>query len=286
MKKYIISLHSGISGSFINMLDYSNYLCKNFNYKLYWINGRNDNFYSLYKQTFREYKNLQFIKFQRTRKIITATNIVTDFVSLIKLKRDKYFINCKNLYVLDNLELILFLRKIKDNIHISRFENFIWKYETLFDFFNSIGHYDNLKFMITPFILKEFNLQNTDKEKFIPYYKKIDIQALQIIKTKPIKKCFSREYINDNVEYLPKLYGINPFQYECYYYKHRQELSYIEMFGRLIFEFIIMDRKVKFDENLLQYNDGLLDYIKHYGLKKDKLIKEIGDWNESWIFSQ
>jgi len=270
----IVSKHKGISGSPINLLDFQDYLIRNdydvvFNCYNKWY------LQDIIKNSLRRYKTG---KIKEIDEVIVhrRKNVVTDFVSLIKAEP----IVCKKLIVFDNAEL---------SYHLNGITNFFYK-KDIGDLNRILDkhHFSEILFLMPKVNYEKFEI----KYPYIPatiFYKKINIQALLTVPFSDNQKWFFRGERDDNepdaivdyynqsnqlVRVVDRLKGDalkKMFDYSGYIYYRRADRSKFEQFGRSIFEFLIMGKKVHYVDHPNDVNDGLKDYWNHYG-KGDKEI--------------
>ena len=90
------------------------------------------------------------------------------------------------------------------------------------------------------------------------FYKKVNTDMLKAVKVGDNGKTLYRDG-----------FGVvkDIFSFHGYYYKKRKELEYFEQFGRLVFEFAMLGKDVGFEKSPLLYEDGMTDYMLHYGLE-------------------
>jgi CRISPR/Cas system CMR-associated protein Cmr5 small subunit len=124
-----------------------------------------------------------------------------------------------------------------------------------------------------------------------PFFKHINIDVLNTIKTKDLDGYFYRWDIEDDDEKIKgefgeRCYSFPPtwttnrdgmkvplkytesehlFNYKNLIYRRRSYLSYEEQFGRLIFEYILLGKTVYF-LNEKHTEDGLSDYLTHFNI--------------------
>ena len=261
-----ISCHEAVTGSFTNFLDYAILFQKEYNAE---IMTSISYFNSMLQKTYREYDlKHKLLSKQKSIKFLSSDVIFTDFVSLIKLLSGFWILQCDRLILFDNLEVYLFLNQIYSNPLLSRF-SILTKLKSLRRFFEMLIKVKNVFFLVTPSISDKVaeQLQFVDKVRVIPYYKKINIPVFKTIKYSSNGKCFSREYVSQDIHMLRS--NENPFDYDCYIYRRRQILSFYEMFGRMIFEFILLGKEVKILDPHVQ--DGLTLYLQKFGTSKNSI---------------
>lgn len=226
------------------------------------------------KQSNRAYKifNKETIKYNSS---ITDDIIFTDFKGLVTLKKFNIHINCYKFYIFDCLELTLHLKKMEAvfyndqhsilellSLHYFNKCNFLFPESNKFDF---ITQYPNLPYTI--------------------FYKKINYSLLKNMEFKSIDKSFYRQdrdqcniqeflykkFPTHTLISLPKENEIELFDYKnLIYFKKQYALKY-EQFGRIVFEYLLLNKNVYFYDNPFDYNDGLLSYLKYYNISIDPL---------------
>jgi len=123
------------------------------------------------------------------------------------------------------------------------------------------------------------------------FYKKIHLNLLRKIKTFNNGKLFFRSFnfynVSDVVDYvdisnvIKEKYpnsvelSVNEnkdiFNFDGYIYNKKPEVYYYEQFGRLIFEYILLNKKIYWFDNPYEYNDGLKDYLNYYSENKEQV---------------
>ena len=268
MKKIaIVSKHKGINGSPVNLLDFQDYLIN----RLYDVTFCCDNKWyiqDIIKNSLRRYK---IGKIKEIDEVIVhrSKNVVTDFASLIKSEP----IVCEKLIVFDNAEL---------SYHLDGITNFFYKKDI--DDLRKVlekHRFSKILFLMPEVNYKKFIVKYPDLPADI-FYKKINIQALLTIPFRDNGKWFFKAERDHNEpmgvleyyflkEWSGKLNALddknikNMFNYHGYLYYRRAERSYIEQFGRTIFEFLIMGKNVHYFNHPNDSNDGLKDYWNYYG---------------------
>jgi hypothetical protein len=126
------------------------------------------------------------------------------------------------------------------------------------------------------------------------FFKSINIDMLKTIKfenrdgyffrwddLKGYQQLVKEKFGDDGFDYVPewqlkrgqkiplKYNEVNHiFDYKSLVYRRRKYLEYQEQFGRLIFEYILLGKTVYFLGEPFT-DDGLTDYLHHYGIKFD-----------------
>jgi len=298
MKYSIICGHTGIHGSLLNLLDLQDHLIRE---------GNEVDFYCLdidtlkenIGKTYRNYLigNLKYIsihdnpigrKFRKDwneppewidRKYIhTHDTVLTDFKTLINLEipifsnRTVVFDTAELSYHLEGINIDFYpedigdLRRIVDNKHSTRFD-----------------------FLMPPVNLVKFKKKYPDLFSY-EYYKKINLDVLQTIDSSDNGEVFYRadEYkdfprdhgklpdIEKEFPHVTKLKDMKDmFKYHGFIYYRRGDRAHWEQMGRLIWEFILLDKRVHFYETPTWRKDGLNDYMKYYGHNKEEIIKKM-----------
>lgn len=239
----VVSYHTGMHGSIINLLDLQQYLKDREGYSVsFYCRGR-EKLLQIVKLSRRPYKfdNIKenYIIFEK------QSSVITDFKSLVSLYDDRRPIIAKKLIVLDNVELSYYLLSMKSA-----------PYYIEVDLDKCLGfhRFEEVEFLIPPVNYVGFKARH-DYPATI-FYKKINTDMLK----------------------AAAMDGV--FKPQKYHYKKKKKLAYFEQFGRLVFEFIMLGKEVVFEKNPLLYNDGMADYILHYGLEKEKLWEKMGGMYE------
>lgn len=267
----MVSDHRDINGSPINLLDFQDYLIRQ-NHDVIFYTFHKWNFENIISNSLRKYK-IGDVKVIRDVIVHRKCNVVTDFMSLVNINAP---IICENLIVFDNAEL---------SYHLNGITNFFYK--------KDVG---DLRKVLQKHRFKEvvFLMPKVNYDKFIVkypnipssiFYKKINIQALLTVPFSDNKRWFFRGEKDDNepegiIDYFNRSKSVDRlkddglkkmFDYYGYIYYRRKDRSGFEQFGRSIFEFLIMGKRVHYFDNPNDVDDGLKDYWNHYG-KGDKDI--------------
>ncbi len=289
MKYSIICGHTGIHGSLLNLLDLQDHLIRE---------GHEVDFYCLdvpmlklnMAKTHRTYRvgNLKWLYLRKhhrypvtERVMIRADNILTDFKTLINLKIP---IVGTYTWVFDSAELSYHLEGINIDFYpkdIGDLMDIVAKHQTYFNF------------LMPPVNLKKFQ---TKYPKLYSYehFKKINMEPLKTIDTGMNGEFFYRadeysDFPRDDYTMPPierefptvtRLKDMTDmFKYNGLIYYRRGDRAYWEQFGRLIWEFILLDKRVYFYDLPSEAKDGLNDYVNHYGLIKSEVEEKMkGPW--------
>lgn len=281
MKISVIADHRVINGSFLNLLDFQQYLKDFENYTVSFYCNEIKELQNVVKKSFRYYT---FDYISKIKDIMIIKDVViTDFKSLISMYQNKKRIITSKIIVFDTLELTLFLNDVKNNHfypNINLYDMLKWH------------KFSNITFLMPSCNLLKFKEKYPDLESY-EFYKKIYIPKINEIKYYDNGKLFYRIHNYHDIpdikeEDISKLMeltypnsvgliikdGCNLFDYNGYIYKKQKESNYLEQFGRLIFEFFILDKKIYWFDDPYEYNDGLRDYLIHYSDDGD-IIKEM-----------
>ena len=279
MKYTILSGHTGIHGSLMNLLDLQDYLIRR-GHEIDFICLDRFHLQTNLKRTIRQYKIGKVYDKEtltcrgiKTSGVVLKRNeiIITDFKSLISWPHP---INCKKLVILDNVELSYHL----DNIVIDFYPKDIGDIRKVLA---QHGYKDHI-FCMPASNLKKFRIKYPDLNSQI-FYKKINIEALCTAKMGDNGKAFFRgddspAGILDLIPVPDKLDDLTQvFNYNSYVYYRRADRAFYEQFGRLVFEFIILNKNVHFFDKPFQKKDGLNDYWNFYGKDRDFIIDKMLD---------
>jgi len=279
MKKIsIISNHRGMNGSVIGLLDFQQYLHDYEKYNIKFLCNKVHINRNIVKQSYRKYsfndidtiKEINYIKHC----------IVTDFKSLVTTFIDGKRIIADKGIVLDNLELTLFLNEREG----AMFYPNINMYDCL-----NFHRFKEIIFLMPPSNKVIWDKKYSDLSSYV-FYKKINTNMLKNIDYKNNGKIFFRshnfynlpdigylnisEFIRDkypNSIELSIVNDYNIFDFSGYIYNKKPEVSYYEQFGRLIFEFILLNKKIYWFDNPYEWNDGLKDYLLYYSEDREKI---------------
>ncbi len=301
-----ITNHKGIQGSYMNHLDLQQYLKDNKNYKIKFYCENVKKLFEVIKLSRRKYNFKKGeVKIIKDNLIIPNTTI-TDFKTLLMFHQEKKWLACKNLIVMDSIELTYHLKDMKQ----ARFYYNTNLKKVLQNFYT-----DKILFLMPPNNYKIFKKRYPNLKSQI-YFKSINIDMLNTIKYQNQDGFFYRwdtsnndneqiinqfgkktisftpEWILKNQRRIPLKYNEFNFifDYKNLIYRRRKYLEYQEQFGRLIFEYILMGKTVYF-LNKPYTDDGLTDYLKHYNIQfennkiittKQELINRMRNISQPW----
>jgi len=285
-----LTYHKGIQGSFMNHLDLQQHLKDHEGYKIKFYCENVKKLFEVIKLSRRGYKFKKGeIKILKDDLIIPDT-IITDFKTLLMFHKEKKWIACKKLIVMDSIELTYHLKDMKH----ARFYYDLNITKVLKHFYT-----DNVLFLMPPNNAEIFR-KKYPKIKYQVYFKGINSDMLGTIKHKNEDGYFFRwDTINEDNEQIIKKFGdkaisFTPewtlknnrrvplkynesgfiFDYNKLIYRRRKYLEYQEQFGRLIFEYILLGKSVYF-LNEPYTDDGLTDYLRYYDIQFDSNNKII-----------
>ena len=263
---YVLSYHNSIQGSVMNLLDFHQYLVDQGRDVGLYFKGE-DRLKTIIIDSGRPYKIKKL--WDANYKLLVRPNdvVVTDFASFCRFTKP---IVCRKLVIFDNAELSYYLlnmscAKYSVDIDLEKLLNF--------------HKFHEIEFLMPPCNYEVFKNKYDFSAKV--FFKKINLKMLWKVKVGNNNKGFFR---SDSGAGFEKSYGKisneielkTAFQYSTFYYRKRKELEYFEQLGRLVFEFIILGKNVVFEHDPMQYNDGMKDYIQHYGLDRVQIIEEMG----------
>lgn len=228
----VVSYHAGVHGSIINLLDFQQYLRDHEGHTVSFYCKSPRRLRRVVKQSMRPYT------FDNLKKITglvleKRSVVVTDFKSIAHMYKQGVPIVAKKLVVFDNVEL---------SYHLLNMESAPYYIEVDLDKCLEFHKFEEVEFLMPPVNYVKFRYRY-DYPATI-FYKKINTDMLK----------------------AAVMEGV--FESQEYYYKKKEELAYFEQFGRLVFEFTMLGKEVEFEKNPLLYEDGLTDYILHYGFEK------------------
>jgi hypothetical protein len=280
MKITIVTNYLGVTGTFLNLLDFQDYLIRK---------GWEDDFYCPSKLTFEK----DLIRTRRKYKIGNIKNlaydvrtdgvIVTDFMTLCSLD---FHLTCEKMVIFDNAELSYHLK----NITTFFYPKDVGDINKVMDKHTFRDHI----FLMPPCNYDMFVERYPMLQASI-FYKKINVDALNTIQSENNGKLFYRIERGEDSEknYItlppPNINGRFPeavplkdstkmFDYCGFIYYRREDRAYYEQLGRLIFEFILLGKKVHFFDRPEDRQDGLNDYWAHYKDFTRDLIEEDYDF--------
>jgi len=267
MKLAIVSNHNGIHGAIINLLDLQEFLTElGFDVVFYHPDKKELNRVILLSR--RPYK-LHF-------KQLTDINeeiVITDFKSLITGPQ----IKCDKLIVFDTVEL---------SFHLFNLDNDLYFKNDNLSLYNLNQAIHQAIFIMPKVDIEPFQKKYSDL-KIFEFYKPVNVKLLKQIKLEDKSGYIVRWDISNKPEQIVKeskektvffnqsnkLFEYNNFFYEGMIYYKRKFNSYFEQFGRLVFELLLLNKKIIWYDNPYEYNDGLKNYLEHYGTEnlEDKM---------------
>jgi hypothetical protein len=277
MKYNILSGHTGIHGSLMNLLDLTDYLVRK-EHDVDFICLDRFHLETNLKKTNRRYKlgnvfdkeTLTLRKMKTSGVVIKRDEIIiTDFKSLISWPHP---IICKKLIILDNAELSYHL----DGIVIDFYPKDIGDIRKVL----AQHKFQDHMFCMPPSNIDKFRTRYPDLNSRV-FFKKINIEALCTAKMSDNGKAFYRgdnppEGISELIPPPARLDDLTKvFNYNSYVYYRRADRAFYEQLGRLIFEFIILNKNVHFFDKPFYKKDGLNDYWEYYGEDRDFIIDEM-----------
>ena len=272
----IISNHKGISGSPVNLLDFTDYLVNRLFDVKFWCYNR---WYlkDIIDDSCRKYRTGEVVQFNNNVIIQSRKNVVTDFVTLVTLDPA---ISCRKLIVFDNAEL---------SYHLNGITNFFYP-KDIGDIrkFLDKHHFSDVMFLMPKINYYKFK----DKYPDIPatiFHKKINIQALLTVPFSDNKRWFYRGERDNNepqaildyqdrstvVDRLKDKNILNMFKYHGYIYYRRKDRSMFEQFGRTLFEFLILGKDIHYLDHPNDVDDGLKEYWNHYGKGDKEIVRKM-----------
>jgi len=283
MKKIAFVVHQkGTQGSYLNHLDLQQYLKYEEGYRVTFYCENVKKLYEVIESTRRDYEvGKGEVKVIR-KDIIEPGVVVTDFKTLIMAEKLKLFVICKKLIIMDSIELTYYLKNMKN----ARFYYDFDIYQALRSFYA-----EKIVFLMPPSSHRLFKSKHPDLESRV-FFKKINVDMLNIIdfedrdgyffrwddcerykdlvesKFGPGGVSFEPEWMEKSGWKIPLKYNEanHLFDYKTLIYRRRKYLAYQEQFGRLIFEYILLGKKVYFIGPPFT-GDGLTDYLTHYNIK-------------------
>ncbi len=233
----IVSTNFRMSGSYINHLDTYDFL-RDLGVKYYYMDNGELPLWEMLLKTGRNYNLQNPIKIGKT---IEDDIIITDFRGIIVLNHENVKLSCERLIVMDCMELTFHLNRFYDVVNwFFWFDEFT--YETpIYRYLNNIK-FNDIKFLMPPSNYSKFCEMYFDLYPTI-FFKKINVPVL-------LK--------HRNIEY---------FDRDTFVYERKKEKRWHDQFGRTIFEFIILGKKVVFKNNPFMVDDGVSDYLKYYKIE-------------------
>jgi hypothetical protein len=285
MNEIIFITHQmGTQGSYINHLDLQQYLKDREEFKVKFYCENVKKLYEVIKNSRRSYTiGKGEVKVLR-KEIVEPGVVITDFKTLSLAKEIGLWVICKKLIVMDSIELTYHLKDMKG----ARFYPNIDLLQCLKNFYT-----EETIFLMPPCNYEIFTSKYPELNAKV-FFKKINIDALNTIQCenrpgyfyrwddlKGYNDVVKKQFGNDGINYepdwmlkkgkkIPRTYNEAPhvFDYESLVYRRRKYLEYQEQFGRLIFEYILLGKTVYFAAEK-HTDDGLTDYLNHYGIEFD-----------------
>jgi hypothetical protein len=285
MKRAVFVSHQmGTQGSYLNHLDLQQYLKDHEDYKIKFYCENVKKLYEVIRNTRRSYTIGKGEVKILTREVIEPEVVVTDFKTLITAPQLQLWVICKTLLIMDSIELTYHLKEIKN----ARYFHNVDIYKALKQFYTK-----KTLFLMPPSNYKLFKQRYPDLDARI-FFKSINIDMLKTIEfenrdgyffrwddLKGYQQLVKEKFGDDGFDYVPewqlkrgqkiplKYNEVNHiFDYKSLVYRRRKYLEYQEQFGRLIFEYILLGKTVYFLGEPFT-DDGLTDYLHHYGIKFD-----------------
>lgn len=272
----IVSTNYYMSGSYINFLDFQHYLARKHNISFYYTQLDENGYWlpHMLKKTCRKYDLGNHMKLYGNVWIKDAV-VVTDFRGLVICNEWGIPFECSKLIVMDSVELSYHLNETPNATHWFDWE---FSYNTSIHKYLSIHKYDEIVFLMPKINVRLFEEKYPDLNA-MEFYKMINYDALCSAEiTNNGKFCYREDESNliydalqnvdiyDNLDEQPKC---SVFDYKGFIFHRRKRLQYWEQFGRLIFEYIMLGKEVKFASDPFVVHDGLVDYMNYYNIKID-----------------
>jgi len=271
----LVSTNYYMSGTYINFLDLQHYLTERkhnstlFYTQLdrngYWLN-------QMLKKTGRDYNLGKYMKLDGNV-WIKDDIVITDFRGLVICKEWDIPFHCSKLLVIDSVELAYHVNKMYDATHW--FDRGEFSYEDSVYTYLDIHEYDEIEFLMPNINLKPFK-DKYPEIKAKEFYKKINYDVLKNANVSNNGKfCYrideknltydllAKSNVYENLDRQPE--G-SIFTYKGFIFHRRKRLQYWEQFGRLIFEYLMLGKEVRFVTDPFAVHDGLVDYIHRYGI--------------------
>ena len=286
MKQAVFITHQmGTQGSYLNHLDLQQYLKDHEGYRIKFYCENVKKLYEVIKNSRRDYKigagEVKILK----KEIIEPDLVITDFKTLIMAKQLNLFVICRKLLIMDSIELTYHLKNIINArffypVDVKAALRHFYTEETLF--LMPQNNYDLFKKKYPDLNCKVFyKTINIDMLKTLRFdkrpgyfYRWDDLKGYE----DSIKEKFGDDGFNYEPDWklkkgrkIPLKYNETDhlFEYHLLVYRRRKYLEYQEQFGRLIFEYILLGKKVYFSDDNIYTDDGLTDYLRHYNIKFD-----------------
>lgn len=259
-----ITYHYNINGTYMNMLDTYDLLSNTTKSKLTFYVRKQKQLKDNITESHRKYNISNIIKLDDVKFIIDDI-VIIDVSTLFKLNLKDIIIACKKLIVLDNLELTYHLNELKDSL---------FYYDiNLHKILESKFRFNDVIFLMPHSNYKTFQIKYPTLPAKI-YYKGFSLNRLNDIEIGNNSKLFFREGNDLEHTQIYKLFNNSNllktenelFNYSGFIYYRREKYFYYEQLGRLIFEFLILQKKVHYFGDIYFHNDGLTDYLNHYSI--------------------
>jgi len=289
MKQAVFITHQmGTQGSYLNHLDFQQYLKDHEGYKIKFYCENVKKLYEVIKNTRRDYQvGAGEVKVLR-KEIIEPDLVITDFKTFITAKALGLFVICRHLIVMDSIELTYHLKDMR----AARFYHYADLYESMRCFFT-----EKVTFLMPQNNYDIFKEKYPDLNAEV-FYKNINVDMINTIScdNRPgyfyrwddskgyqdeVKEQFGDRIFNYEPDWKLKMGRKIPlkynevnhiFDFESLIYRRRKYLEYQEQFGRLIFEYILLGKTVYFAAEPFT-DDGLTDYLRYFDIQFDSSNK-------------
>lgn len=273
----LVSTNYYMSGTYINFLDLQHYLTtRNQNSTLFYTQLDQNGFWlnQMLKKTGREYNLGNYMKLDGNV-WIKDDIIMTDFRGLVICEEWGIPFECSKLIIIDSVELAYHINEMYNATHW-----FDWEFSYKEDLrkYLKIHKYDEVEFLMPNINLKPFR-DKYPELKSREFYKRINYDALKnanvsnngkfcyrIDEPNPTYNILSKSNVYENLDRQPE--G-SVFSYRGFIFHRRKRLQYWEQFGRLIFEYLMLGKEVRFVSDPFAIHDGLVDYMNRYGITFD-----------------
>ena len=272
----------GVQGSYLNHLDLQQHLKDVEGYDVKFYCESIPRLQDTIKSTRRSYSFQEGELYELQKEIVEYETVITDFKSLLMLHKMGYFVICKHLLVMDSIELTYNLKGMTN----ARFYN-----DTKIDDMVKQIYADKVTFLMPPCNYEIFKEKYPNLNGRI-FYKNINTRILDTLECENrqgyffrwddikgydanIREHFGKDGYNFEPDWKMKMGRKIPlkynetnhiFDYEALVYRRRKYLEYQEQYGRLIFEYILLGKKVYFAEDPYA-DDGLTDYLKYFEIE-------------------
>ena len=232
----IISTNFRMSGGYINHLDLYDFI-REYDPNYYYM--EETPLWRMLLETGRNYKLQNPIKLNSIKEI-TDDIVITDFRGLIVLNNEGIVVRSSKFIIMDCVELTFHLNKL-----YSAPDWFFWfdfSYKDEIHRYLTNVHSDEIVFLMPPSNHRNFSVKYPTLKSKV-FFKKINVNVLREVK--------------------------DGFFDDALTYSRRPEVLWHEQFGRRIFEYILLDKHVYFNNDPFMKDDGLSDYLKYYDIKFD-----------------